>query len=379
MYRIQRQIFWDVVVATAIATGFLVFLLLSASALRDIMELVAAGQVQTSVFFRLLGLLLPYVGAYALPIGLLAGILLVFGRMSAAREIVALRAAGMNYGTILAPVIVFVSLGVVFGLLVNVEYARSAKSQYRTLLGEIVRDQPTRFFAPKAFIRDFPGMVIYVGDREDDILEDFWVWQLDEEGRTDVAIRSEEGVLKYDRERGSIVVELQRAQLKRFARDFEDFGTTDRETLMVNSTSIELPLDRVLNSQERTSSLSRLTGRQLIQCLDAIERGRVTPIRLRDEVDASDIRTQFQENVAKSFAPLSLTLIAIPLAVRVGRKESHTNIAIALGMSLLYYFGLAFMGVLQEALPIPGEVLVWMPNLIFQFVGGLMMWRFLRG
>ena len=95
----------------------------------------AAGRVGFGTV-ELFSLLLPYIAAYALPMGILAATLLVFGRMSASRELVALRAAGMSYGTIVAPVAIFVALGVIASLVINLEFAPSARAEYRKMLGE---------------------------------------------------------------------------------------------------------------------------------------------------------------------------------------------------------------------------------------------------
>ena len=358
MFLVQRQIFRDMLVATLMICGVLTFLLLSVNALRDIISLVAAGRVGFAAVLELFSLLLPYIGAYALPMGILAATLLVFGRMSASRELVALRAAGMSYGTILAPVAIVVSIGVFASLVINLEYAPSARAEYRRLLGELVRTNPTQFFTPKQFVKDFPGFVIYVGDREGEELRDFWIWQLDEDDEAELVLRAEKGGLRYEDERGVIIIELEEATAEVMPQTPEALSSGERAPLFTVGTTIELPLDQVLRRGNAEKKIGRLTAQELIRVHRALDADKPSPIPLRGEVDVGDIRAQFQEMVARSFAPLSLGMLAIPLAIRVGRKETYTHIAMALGLSLGYYFTLVLMGMAHKSLGAGAEMML---------------------
>ncbi|MEM7673499.1 MAG: LptF/LptG family permease [Verrucomicrobiota bacterium] len=378
MFLIQWQIFRDIFWSTLVICGVLTFLFLSVDALRDVISLVAAGRVGLSTVIELFGLLLPYTAAFALPMGILAATLLVFGRMSANRELIALRAAGMGYGTILAPVVIFIALGVGLSLLINLEYAPSARAEYRRMLGELVRTNPTQFFTPKQFVKDFPGFVIYVGEREDAELRDFWIWQLDEDGSAERVLRAETGTLLYDDDRGAIIIELEQASAEVLPQTAEGLRSGERAPLFTVGTTIELPLDQVLRRGESEKKIKRLTGRELVKVHRALDAGEPSPIPLRGEVSPVDLRAQFQENVAKSFAPLSLGLLAIPLAIRVGRKETYTHVAIAIGLSLAYYFTLVLVGMARQSIGDGSELLMWLPNVLFQGIGAYLVYRLFR-
>ena len=159
----------------------------------------------------------------------------------------------------------------------------------------------------------------------------------------------------------------------------EEPRSGERAPLFVSSTPIELPLDQILGrAGEPEKKTSRLTARELIRVHAALEQGKPSPIPLRGEVSAGDVRAQFQENVAKSFAPLSLGLLAIPLAIRVGRKETYMHVAIALGLSLAYYFALVIMGMARESLGGGAATLMWLPNGLFQVLGIVLIFRLMR-
>ena len=60
---LHRYIFKEVFVATALAMGLFVFVLLLGNLLKDVASLVAAGKLGIWVFLKLLALLIPYVAA----------------------------------------------------------------------------------------------------------------------------------------------------------------------------------------------------------------------------------------------------------------------------------------------------------------------------
>ena len=122
MNLIHRHIFTNVVLTCAAAVGLFGFVLMIGNALKDVFPLLLAGQLPLDTFILLIGLLVPFVVSYALPMGMLTGILLVLGRMSADREITALRASGMSVAWLSAPILFFALLGVALAAVINFQY-----------------------------------------------------------------------------------------------------------------------------------------------------------------------------------------------------------------------------------------------------------------
>ena len=113
---LQRHIFKSVLLSCAIAVGLFAFILMVGNAVKDLLGYVVAGQIKLETFAELVLLLLPFVVAYALPIGMLTGVLLVLGRMSAEHEVTAIRAAGLSLSWVARPVLLLGVLGVLLGL-----------------------------------------------------------------------------------------------------------------------------------------------------------------------------------------------------------------------------------------------------------------------
>ena len=66
---------------------------------------------------------------------------------------------------------------------------------------------------------------------------------------------------------------------------------------------------------------------------------------------------------------LSLGLIAIPLGIKVGQKETYANVALALALALFFYFLMIVVGWLGARPELRPELLIWLPNLVFQGAG----------
>ena len=76
---LHRYILKEILAATGLAMGLFVFVLLLGNLLKDVAGLVAAGKLGILVFLKLVGLLIPYVASYALPLGVYAHSDVVYG------------------------------------------------------------------------------------------------------------------------------------------------------------------------------------------------------------------------------------------------------------------------------------------------------------
>src|SRR5436190_168309 len=97
------------------------------NAVRDLLAPLLAGQLGWDVALRLILLLFPVVAPFALPMGMLTGVLLTLGRLSADSEITAMRTAGMGLSRIARPILLLGVLGAAFGLYANFEAMPQAR------------------------------------------------------------------------------------------------------------------------------------------------------------------------------------------------------------------------------------------------------------
>ena len=217
MNLLDRHIFRSVLVTAAAAVALFAFILAAGNIIRDLMGYLLAGQLSIPAFTRLVLLLIPFVISYALPLGMLTGVLITLGRLSSDSEVTAMRAAGMSMPRIARPALLLAALGVLLGLRVNFESMPWSRVQYQKELNIAARANPLSYLRPKTFIREFPGLVIYVGAKDTGTLDstnlhDVWIWSLDPQRRVTRFVRAESGRVTFDEKTNDFVISLYNAR-----------------------------------------------------------------------------------------------------------------------------------------------------------------------
>jgi lipopolysaccharide export system permease protein len=375
MNLIHRHIFANVIVTCGAAVGMFAFVLLIGNVLRDLLGHIVAGQLATETLVHLVALSIPVVISYALPMGMLTGILLVLGRMSSDREVTALRASGLSVAWLSAPIIFCALMGVVLNLAINFEFMPRAKVAYEAELAQAVRQNPLSFIVPKTFIRDFPGIVIYAGDKKDTVLRDFWLWELDAQNRVKRFARADSGRVDFDEKNNKLVLTLQHVQAEvRDDKDPENFSEA-RGAGAMDQATFDLPLGRLGGGGTFNVKQKWLTFGQLMQEWRRLNRA--DPAVPAPEREKQQMRVQItiHEKFATAFSVLSFALVAVPLGIKVSRKETSANFGIGLVLAMAYYFATIVVSWFDGQTALRPDLLMWLPNFAFQ---GLGLWMFYK-
>ena len=325
----------------------------------------------------LIALLIPGVLPYALPLGLLTGVLLAFGRMGSQQELTAMKAGGLSLGRIARPALLLAAALALLSAWLNLEVAPDANTEDRRLLVGSAKDNPASVIVPGQLNRQFPGMVIRASARDGEVLRDFWLWRVDDRGRLVQTVHAREARLARAVSKvgeGVLRITLTDARLDtRPAGDQtflqpSSFATADTSTL-------EFPASGIFKDGENFQRKLRwLTTQEL---LVAIERG----WDVAAGADAATLergrmvaKTQLMAHLASAFSVFSLAFLAVPLAVRVGRAETFVNAAVALAIALTYYLLTSMAGYVKDPAYRP-DLLVWLPNLVVITLGWFLLRR----
>jgi len=367
---LHRHVLKEVLVSTALAMGLFVFVLLLGNAMRDIAELVAAGKLDFIVFLKLIGLLIPYVAAYALPLGVLTGTLMALGRLSSQLEITAMKSAGISLYQIASPVFVISFIGMIAGVVVNLHYAPQSRLAYKQLMVSAISENPIGFIEERRFIREFPGYVIYMGDRDGPVMKDFWIWELDDEKRVKLFLRAKEGEINFDQTNNALVLTLRDGTAEqRDGSGSEELTDEPMRSLFFGELPIELPMGKIFDEKsQRQARIKEMTFSQLMVKRD-LALAKETEAAEGISKDRMKVQMHMQKSFAMAFSVFSLAIFGVPLAIQVGRKESYANLAIALIIAMTYYFLIIAVSWLEGARALRPDLLIWLPNLIFQAVG----------
>jgi lipopolysaccharide export system permease protein len=369
MNLLQRHIFKSVLFTCVVTAGVFAFVLIVGTAFRDLLGYLLAGQLTPEVFTKLILLLIPSVGIHALPIGMLTGVLLVLGRMSAQQEVTAMRSAGLGLSFIAKPILSIAAAGVVLSLGLNFYFMPQARTISRTTLSDVVRKNPLSIIVEKTFIRDFTGIVIYAGKKTGGELGDVWLWRLDKEKRVTEFLRAKTGHIDYDDANNVMKVRLfDTFSDRRNPKSPESFANTDAQVSM-GEVAVDLSLDSIFGQRVLVRKPSLFTLDELLARRDQLERT-AAPLAERMKVSVA-----LHEKAADSVTIFVFALVAIPLGIKVSRKETMANLGIALLIALSYYFinvMVSWLGGVPELRP---DLWLWLSPVLFI---GLGIWLYRR-
>ncbi|MDP0501340.1 MAG: LptF/LptG family permease [Verrucomicrobiota bacterium JB022] len=370
---LQRYIFKSVGAACLGGVGLFVFVLMTSNAVRDITSKVPLEQLSPGLVGQLFALLVPFAASLSLPLGMLIGILLVMGRLSANRELTAMRAAGLSLWHISAPLMVIALLGVGLGIYVNGWQAPTTRAVYKDLLRNVLREDPERVIVPRKFIHDFQDLVIYIGDKDGARLQQLWVWQLDDQRRVVRLLRADTAEVYYEAERDSLILDIVGGYVELRDQDDPDNLRRLQPVVSIASTSFRLPMSQAFDEPEGQVGLSQMSIPQLLERRRELQEVAATA---DDPTVAEEARIQAgtaiylaNRSVAMAFSILSLALIGIPLGIKAARRETHANIALALALAMAYYLGMLIVDWADKSPHLHPEWLVWLPNFVCQAVG----------
>jgi lipopolysaccharide export system permease protein len=374
---LDRHVLTETAVAGGAATGAFVFVMVAGNILNQVSSAIASGRVSGWEGLELIALLIPGVLPYALPLGLLTGVLLAFGRMGSQQELTAMKAGGLSLGRIARPALLLAAALALLSAWLNLEVAPDANTEYRRLLVGSAKDNPASVIVPGQLNRQFPGMVIRASARDGEVLRDFWLWRVDDRGRLVQTVHAREARLaRAVSKAGEGVLRITLTDARLDTRPAGDqtflqpssFATADTSTL-------EFPASGIFKDGENFQRKLRwLTTQEL---LVAIERG----WDVTAGADAATLergrmvaKTQLMAHLASAFSVFSLAFLAVPLAVRVGRAETFVNAAVALAIALTYYLLTSMAGYVKDPAYRP-DLLVWLPNLIVITLGWFLLRR----
>ncbi|MDR1437741.1 MAG: LptF/LptG family permease [Puniceicoccales bacterium] len=367
----RRYIFFQTFFACCATTLLFVVALLLGNLLKDILQLIVSGSITVGFFFKALAMLIPTVVTYALPLGVVTGVLIAMGKMVASNEIFILQVSGVSLWRIAVPVLAFAALSSFASLCINFFYAPHVLYNYRQMLKNLICRAPLNFIIPNHFVHDFAGYVIFSEDRDGDCLKGLSIWELDSAGKLEGFLHAKIGELSYDEERG-LRLTLSNGSMERYCES--DRGPSP--TVHFREFSLQLPTGLSANAAVISK---RLKHRNLFELIDALDHWSSTDVapELRSEEqrrrDRIAVNHSIQQHIAMGTSIFILAFLSIPLAMEMRRGETAINGVIAILLALSYYFAMAISHWMLEVPNLRADLLVWVPNGVL-FSVAILLW-----
>lgn len=320
----------------------------------------------------------------SLPIAVLLAVLFTYGRLYAQHELIAINAGAVSPARAMLPFILVALIAVGVGLLLREYVAPKANTQVPTLWWQLTSEDNVTGIQ-YLVKNDLPlGDFRIHFDRVDNQTNDMFGVRLtswDEEKKAVNIVYADEAKLEDK------MLKLIRPQI--IALDLEvDFVPSETNTaedvlrdLLIRADGAPDP-DDVLEikssktieemiaefNKEATFADSRSIRQVYKEAQEAVPYS----------VDWRESLVLLHKKLAEPLAALALLILAIPLALMVGKSRS-AGLSIALLVMLLWYLSFSLGQLLAQDEIVPIWVGLWTPNILFACIGVvLLIWREMR-
>ncbi|MBI4887160.1 MAG: LPS export ABC transporter permease LptF [Acidobacteria bacterium] len=355
-----REVLWPLAIGLLIFTFMLII-----PYLIEYAESFISKGVPAAVVLRVMATLLPSSLALTVPMSLLLGLLVAFGRLSADREFVALQACGVSLLRLMRPVALLSVLAWAATSYILLVAVPDANQRFREITFGIVADRAEGEVRPRVFFEDFPDVVLYV--REVSAAGGGWsdVFMADSRpGQTPAVYLARRGRVVIDR--GGRTVEMVLENGARHTADaagkYEVFRF-DRLLLSLNPDSVFPRAGPPLGAREM--SIPQL-------------RARASELEQQGIYPHSEL-FEIQKKFSIPFACLVFGLIGLALGASNRRDGKLASFVIGLGVIFVYYVVLWFGQSLVRGHVMPPWLGAWSPNLVLGALGVLLFLRRDRG
>ena len=203
----DRYVVREVLLPFLLSLLLLTFLLMIPPVLQQGYPLIAKG-VDAWVVMRIVVTLLPQALGISIPMAVLLGLLIAFGRFSADREFVAMQACGVSIYRLLRPVAVVAALATAATAYVMIVALPDSNQAFREIIFGEVAQHVENNIRPRVLFSEFPNHVLYVREMgEDHVMRDVFFTDTSKPGATTLYF-AREGRVIVDRQNKLVQLQL---------------------------------------------------------------------------------------------------------------------------------------------------------------------------
>jgi len=324
------------------------------------MELVVRHPASWTTLGLLFLTTLPGILSFTLPIGILVGVLIALGRLSADSELIAMSALGMGRRRLLVPVGVLAAGATLVTFSMTLWLGPLSLRTYRSLEDRLRAGQASFQLEPRVFDERFPGLVLYVNDIEAAATRWHGVFLAGTDTKDISRLTlAEEAIVIADRREGKFELHLRNGSV-------HEFSPSDPGHYSLSQfAERDWPIEVRGSDTERVSELG-VPGRTMTALLAARRLG------------ARDADVEIHRRLALPVASLSFALLALPMGARPRRGGRAAGFLITLLLISGYYLLFTIGAGLARQGSVPVWAGVWSPNLLAAAFGLLLLPRIER-
>src|SRR5437588_10358494 len=367
MKLIDRFVSRECVVNVPFAIVVLMLVLVVGNIFPKLLPLLVNHDVPMEYLLAFIAYVLPFSLSFTIPWGLLTAILLVFGRLSADNELIALRSNGVSVPRVCVSLAGIALACTVICLWLNVQAAPAAQEKLRSTIFDLATRNPMALFGSDQVIDQCHGRKIYVGKKEGNKLENITVFELNQNSLAVKVTYARTGMLEADLANKQILMHLYQARYQ--ARDEKNplDLTKIRDGINMAEGTLPISLEELYEKEKQRPSRSALSVEQLLEQLKSV-----------NQRERSASRTEINKRFSFPFACVAFAIIGVPLGVTAHRRETSIGFAMGLIVAVAYFLFVIIADTLRGNPKVHPELLIWIPNVLFIILGALLFRRLAR-
>jgi LPS export ABC transporter permease LptF/LPS export ABC transporter permease LptG len=292
---------------------------------------------------------LPGILSLTIPMGVLVGVLIALGRLSADSELIAMSALGMGRRRLLVPVGIIAVGATAITFLMTIWLAPLSVRTFRIIEDRLRAGQASYQVSPRVFDERFPHMVLYVNDIDSAATRWKGVFLAATDKDVSRLTLAEEAIVIPDRSEGKLELHLRNGSVHEFTSDdpshysLSAFGQRD------------LPVEIKQADDIRVSEPS--------------VPGRTMQTLWQERKKQMDANVEFERRLSFPFACISFSLLAMPIGARPRRGGRAGGFLLTLLLISGYYLLFTLGAGLARQGSIPIWIGIWTPNLVTAALG----------
>jgi lipopolysaccharide export system permease protein len=346
-----------------VATGTSLFVLNLLFYLKDFLNYLLVFHAGIINSFLLLLYIQPGFLILSLPIGFLVAIMIVYGRLSSDREVIAVESAGFPVSVLIWPVIaagILFSFFLVFFWDVTLPWGNVS---FLKLNYKIVNEKSSIILRRRSFVKDFDGYVLYVGEKDEnnDTLKNVTVQLLDDKGYPYRVILAKTGKMIQNQKNYHVMMNLTDGVMQQIGSvkngDMDNFFQMGFKTCSLDLSVHRLKGGPGFFGDPRNISIKELANQIAEQ--------------KQQKKDTHYYEVEFYKKFSMPFSALAFVFIGIPLAL-LARAGSFTGPIFAVALVFVYWifdlFGESGAGITNPFWA------MWLPDIFFISIGAILIY-----
>jgi lipopolysaccharide export system permease protein len=335
----------------------------------QLVDLFLSKGVALWIVIKLFIFILPNILTLAIPMAVLFGVLIAYGRLSEDNEITAMKATGTDYKTLSVPVIIFVALISVFLIFFNHFWSPAMHGNFRSLFEEIIMKRPLVRFDEKSIVK-LGEYQIYANkvNSLDNTMSGVNIYRFEDDKKNQFGQIKEkkkdehnQGTWRIAASSAAVKVYSNGVQMKLYNGYWQKASPSEIKNMIhmtFKTYTFFIPLADARKANNTT--MQQLSSAEILKTIKQYK---------EQNLPYTVYNIEFWMRWILALAPLAFSLVAVPIGIMAGKGGKAIGFGMSLGVIFVYYMLLVAAMNLSERNYADPKFIMWLPNAVISAAG----------